>query len=295
VPQRAPGTAIVTGASSGIGAAIARRLRDDGFTVYAAARRLDRMAGLVQAGAHAISVDVTDDEALRRLVDRAVGETGRIDVLVNNAGYGSFGAVEDVPLAEARQQFEVNVFAMARLCQLVLPHMRDAQSGRIVNISSIGSKMYEPCGAWYHASKFAVEGLSDCLRMECAPLGIQVVVVQPGGVVSEFATAAADSLVRTSRDGAYADQARRVANYLGVDVAAVADKAGAVASAPSVVADAVARAVTARRPRTRYRVGRGAAIITAARWLLSDRAFDRVIDRTIDFLNWFAVRKLGHR
>jgi NAD(P)-dependent dehydrogenase (short-subunit alcohol dehydrogenase family) len=295
VAQRAPGTAIVTGASSGIGAAIARRLHDDGFTVYAAARRLGRMAGLVRAGVHAMGVDVTDDEALRRLVDRAVDDTGRIDVLVNNAGYGSFGAVEDVPLAHARRQFEVNVFAVARLCQLVLPHMRDARSGRIVNISSIGSKVYQPCGAWYHASKFAVEGLSDCLRMECAPLGIQVVVVQPGGVVSEFSTAAGESLVRASGRGAYADQARRVATYLAVDPAKVVDKAGAVASAPSVVADAVARAVTARRPRTRYRVGRGAEAIAAARWLLPDRAFDRVIDRTIDFLDWFASRKLGHR
>src|SRR6185369_13687890 len=111
--------------------------------------------GLVQAGVHAMSVDVTDDEALRRLVERAVAETGRIDVLVNNAGYGSFGAVEDVPLAEARQQFEVNLFAMARLSQLVLPHMRASRSGRIVNISSIGAKMYQPLGAWYHASKYA--------------------------------------------------------------------------------------------------------------------------------------------
>jgi len=291
----ARGTAIVTGASSGIGAAIARRLHDDGFTVYAAARRLDRMAGLAQAGVHAMAIDVTDDEALRRLVDLAAGETGRIDVLVNNAGYGSFGAVEDVPLAQARQQFEVNVFAVARLCQLVLPHMRAARSGRIINISSIGAKIYQPCGAWYHASKFAVEGLSDCLRLECAPLGIQVVVVQPGGVVSEFSAAAGESLVRASGSGAYADQARRVASYLTIDAATVAEKAGPVASAPSVVAAAVARAVRARRPRTRYRVGRGAKAIAVARWLLSDRAFDRLIDRTIDFLNWFAVRALGHR
>src|SRR5262245_63063522 len=152
--------AIVTGASSGIGEATARRLREMGYTVYAAARRVDRMAPLAQAGIHPVGVDVTDDASLVGFVDRVIAESGRVDVLVNNAGYGSYGAVEEVPLDEARRQFEVNVFGLARLTQLVLPHMRRQGAGRIVNISSIGGKIHEPLGGWYHATKFAVEGLS---------------------------------------------------------------------------------------------------------------------------------------
>src|SRR5262245_52781560 len=152
--------AIVTGASSGIGESTARRLRALGYTVYAAARRVDRMAGLAADGIRVVRLDVTDDASMSALVDHVVAESGRIDVLVNNAGYGSYGAVEDVPLAEARRQFEVNVFGLARLTQLVLPHMRRQGAGRIVNISSIGGKIHEPLGGWYHATKFAVEGLS---------------------------------------------------------------------------------------------------------------------------------------
>src|SRR5438034_9489491 len=150
--------ALVTGASSGIGEATAKQLREAGYTVYAAARRVERMRHLTKSGIRPLAMDVTDEEPMRAGIDRILAEEGRIDVLVNNAGYGSYGAVEDVPMEEARRQFEVNVFGLARLTQLVTPHMRAQGSGRIINISSVGGKFYEPCGAWYRATQFAPEG-----------------------------------------------------------------------------------------------------------------------------------------
>ncbi|GAA1739390.1 oxidoreductase [Luedemannella helvata] len=279
--------AIVTGASAGIGAATARLLRERGFTVYALARRLDRMAPLAELGIHCVRVDITDDAALVALVDRVVAETGRVDVLVNNAGYGSFGAVEEVPLEEARRQFEVNVFAAARLCQLVLPHLRARGSGRIINVSSVGARMYQPLGGWYHATKYALEGLSDCLRVELAPHGIHVVLVQPGGVATEFPRVAAERLLATSGDGPYAGYARRYAATLTSDADGV--------SSPAVVGRAIVKAATARRPRIRYAVGRGAKATMFARWLLPDRAFDRVLVALFATLASIAARRGASR
>ena len=145
------------------------------------------MAELATAGAALLKLDLTDDASIVAAVNAIKSEAGRIDVLVNNAGYGSYGALEDVPLSEGRRQFEVNVFGLARLCQLVLPMMRAQKSGKIVNITSIGGKIWEPLGGWYHATKFAVEGLSDCLRVEVAPFGIDVIVIEPGAIRTEWA------------------------------------------------------------------------------------------------------------
>ena len=161
--------ALVTGASSGIGEATALELAKAGYTVYAAARRVERMNHLTESGIRPISMDVTDDSSMQAAVEKIIADTGRIDVLVNNAGYGSYGALEDVPMDEARYQFEVNVFGAARLTQLVLPHMRKNRSGKIVNITSMGGKIHTPLGAWYHATKFALEAISDCLRPELKP------------------------------------------------------------------------------------------------------------------------------
>jgi len=278
-------TAIVTGASSGIGEATARRLHQLGYTVYAAARRVERMAALHNDGIRAVTVDVTDDASMSALVRQVIAETGRVDVLVNNAGYGSYGAVEDVPLDEARRQFDVNVFGLARLTQLVLPHMRAQRSGRIVNISSIGGKIYEPLGGWYHATKFAVEGLSDAMRVELAPFGVDVVIIEPGAIKTEWGAIAADSALARSGHTAYAEQARMVAGLLGA-----ADTNPRLVSPPEVIADAVAKAVTARRPKTRYAVGGGAKPILLARKLLSDRAFDRLIVAMFRFVGGRSVR-----
>src|SRR6478672_3328346 len=205
----APPVALVTGGSSGIGESTARALLAKGFTVYAVARRVDKMAALASAGVRTFAMDVTDDASMAAGISRIVEEQGRIDVLVNNAGYGSYGAVEDVPIDEARRQFEVNVFGLARLVQLVTPHMRAQGSGRIINISSIGGKFYEPFGAWYHATKFAVEGFSDSLRMELSPFGVQVVIIEPGPIVTEWNAISRDSLVEASRGGAYEGRAER--------------------------------------------------------------------------------------
>lgn len=260
--------AIVTGASSGIGAATARRLNAMGYTVYAAARRLELMAPLADAGIRAVRVDVTDDAALTALVDRVVAECGRIDVLVNNAGYGAMGAFEDVTMADARRQVDVNLFGLARLTQLVLPQMRAQRSGYIINISSIGGRVHVPLGSWYHATKFAIEGLSDTLRLEVAPFGIHVVVVEPGAIDTEWHGVAAGNLVATSTSGAYAVQAATVEKVLS---------GGRFASSPDVVAKAIAKAVTARRPRTRYAVGLGAKPVIYARRVLPDRVVDAVV------------------
>ncbi len=262
--------ALVTGASSGIGESIARRLLKDGFVVYAAARRLDRMTGLARAGARLVPLDLTEDRSIVAAVRSVLDESGRLDALVNNAGYGAYGALEEVPLEEGRRQFEVNLFGLARLIQLALPTLRAQGSGRIVNVTSIGGKIHEPMGSWYHATKFAVEGLSDCLRMELEPFGLDVVVVEPGAIRTEWSGIARRSLLETSGEGPYAEQARLAAALL-----AGADRGQG--SPPEVVAEAVATALRARRPRTRYVVGGGAKPLVAMRRLLSDRAFDRLM------------------
>ncbi|WP_322920138.1 oxidoreductase [Nocardioides renjunii] len=266
--------ALVTGGSSGIGESTALALLDRGFTVYAVARRVDRMVPLAEAGAHTFAMDVTDDDSMVAGIARIIEEQGRIDVLVNNAGYGSYGAVEDVPIEEARRQFEVNVFGLARLVQLVTPHMRARRSGRIVNISSIGGKFYEPFGAWYHATKFAVEGFSDSLRMELRPFGIQVVLIEPGPILTEWNEIARDSLLERSGAGAYATHARKAHAVL-----TEFDRPGR-ASTPEEVADKIVKAATTRRPAARYPVGKGARLITTSRDLLPDRVFDQVVGRT---------------
>lgn len=267
------GVALVTGASSGIGEATAVELARRGFTVFGVARRLDRMSGLAAHGVHVFEMDVTDDASITSGVERIVREQGRIDVLVNNAGYGSYGALEDVPIEEARRQFEVNVFGLARLTQLVLPHMRAQRTGRIINVSSIGGKFYEPLGAWYHATKFAVEGLSDSLRLELKPHGIHVVVIEPGTIRTEWGGIASESAIARSGGTAYGRQAERLAKVYDL-----ADRPG-VGASPRVVALAIAEAATARRPRIRYAVPFGAKAILVVRRILTDRAFDWLILR----------------
>jgi NAD(P)-dependent dehydrogenase (short-subunit alcohol dehydrogenase family) len=267
--------AFVTGASSGIGEATARALLEAGYRVFAGARRLDRMAALAARGATLLQLDLTDDASIVAAVEAIQAQAGRIDVLVNNAGYGSYGALEDVPLGEGRRQFEVNFFGLVRLCQLSLPVMRAQKSGKIVNVTSIGGKMWEPLGSWYHATKFAVEGLSDCLRVEVSRLGIDVIVVEPGAIRTEWAGIAGDTLLRASGSGAYTTIARRHARMLATaDTSRLASR---LASPPEVVARTIVRAVKARRPRTRYATGGGARTILFLRKILSDRMFDRFI------------------
>jgi len=265
--------ALVTGGSSGIGEATALRLRELGYTTYAAARRVERMEHLGQSGIRPLSMDVSDDESMQSGIKQILAEEARIDVLVNGAGYGSYGALEDVPLSEARQQFEVNVFGAARLMQLVLPSMRNQRSGTIVNVTSMGGKIYTPLGAWYHGSKFALEAISDCVRMEVKPFGIHVVVIEPGGIRTEWPGIAAERVREVSGAGAYAAQAKAVAGSL------TSESTARRSSPPSVIANAIAKAVTARRPKTRYAVGYGAKPMIFLHSVLPNRGFDAFIRR----------------
>lgn len=265
--------ALVTGASSGIGEATAVKLQALGYTTYAAARRVQRMEHLAASGIRTLAMDITDDASLQAGVQQILAEAGRIDVLVNNAGYGSYGALENVPLSEARSQFEVNVFGAARLTQLVLPQMRAQHSGTIVNITSMGGKIYTPLGAWYHATKFALEALSDCLRMEVRPFGINVVVIEPGGIQTEWPGIAAEKARAVSGTGPYAAQGNAVAASL------TSEAIRRRSSPPTLIADTIARAVTARRPKTRYAVGYGARPMIFLHGVLPNRAFDAFILR----------------
>ncbi len=266
-------TALITGASSGIGSAAALRLLALGFTVYGAARRLDRLDALAVAGVKPLAMDVTDDASMEAGIRVILSETGRVDALVNNAGYGSYGAIEDVSQEEARRQFDVNVFGAMRLTQLVLPQMRQQGSGRIINISSVGGRAYGPFGGWYHGTKFALEALSDCLRLEAKPFGIDVVVIEPGAIDTEFLDIAAAGLQATSGHGPYADRVDRM-------IGSFTDpRMMKRMSSPNVIADVIAQAATAKRPKTRYVAGYGARPLLTLRRLLPDRAFDHLITR----------------
>lgn len=262
---------LITGASSGIGEATAHVLLNEGYTVYAAARRVEKMDALKALGAHPIQMDVTDDTSMTAGIQAILEQEGTIDVLINNAGYGSYGAIEDVPIDEARRQFEVNIFGLARLTQLVLPTMRAQQSGKIVNISSMGGKIYTPFGGWYHATKHALEGLSDCLRLETAPFGIDVIIIEPGGITTPWGAIAAENLRKTSGSGAYAAAANKAAD--GTAAMYATDQL----SPPSLIADTILKAITARRPKTRYAAGYMARPSIFLRKILSDRLFDRII------------------
>lgn len=264
--------ALVTGGSSGIGESTVRQLVDAGCIVYAAARRVEKMKPLEEIGARILSMDVTVDDSMVSGVEQIAGEAGGVDILVNNAGYGSYGAVEDVPIDEARRQFEVNIFGVARLTQLVLPGMREKRYGKIVNVSSMGGKIYTPFGAWYHATKHALEGWSDCLRIETKPYGIDVIVIEPGGIATPWGAISAENLQKTSGTGAYADRATATAH--GMAERYESDSL----SSPTVIGEVIRKAVAARRPKTRYAAGYMAKPSLFLRSVLSDRMFDRLIN-----------------
>ncbi len=262
---------LLTGASSGIGKATARQLLDQGYIVYAVARRIEKMSDLKEAGAHVLAMDVTDDGSMVQAVEHIAQRHGGVDILINNAGYGSYGAIEDVDMAEARRQFEVNVFGLARLTQLVLPYMRQNRYGKVVNITSMGGKIYTPLGGWYHATKFAVEALSDCLRVETKSFGIDVIVVEPGGIKTEWGDIAGELVLKTSGETAYADLAQKSARMMKDTYQSPK------VSEPEVIAETILEAITARKPKTRYVAGYMARTFLFLRRVLSDRMFDRVL------------------
>jgi NAD(P)-dependent dehydrogenase (short-subunit alcohol dehydrogenase family) len=264
-------TALVTGASSGMGKAIALQLIADGFQVYAAARQVDKMKDLAQLGAKILRMDVSREEEIGAAIDTILSEVDAVDVLVNNAGFGLFGPVEDIDLSEARYQFEVNLFGAARVTQLLLPAMRKKAAGTIVNVTSMGGKIYTPLGAWYHATKHALEGWSDCLRLELAEFGIRVVVIEPGIIETGFGDVAAKGLLERSARGPYRDIA------VAVTEATRKSYGQGTGTDPGVIARIVSKAVRAKRPKTRYVAGKFAWPLIAIRQWFGDRAFDRVI------------------
>ena len=270
---------LLTGASSGIGYDTAVALAQQGHKVYAAARRVERMEPLRQYGIVPLKMDVTDEASMQEGVKTLLDAEGRIDVLINNAGYGYFGAVENVPMDDSRNQLEVNVFGLARLCQLVLPTMRAQHSGRIINTASVAGRAVFYYGGWYHVSKYAVESLSDAMRMELKPFGIDVVIIEPGAIKTNWGIIAADHLIESSKGTAYEQTGTMMANnlrnmYLSNTI-----------SDPAVVRKAIVRAVNARRPCTRYRIGRMANAIVFFHWLLPTRWWDA-------FLRLMGKRKL---
>ena len=241
---------LITGASSGIGYDAALTLAKQGHKVYAAARRVEMMEPLQAFGVQVLRMDVTDEASMAQGVETVIKNEGRIDVLVNNAGYGYLGAIETVPMEEARRQVEVNVFGLARLTQLVLPQMRKQGSGRIVNTSSIAGKMVIYMGGWYNVTKYSVEAFSDALRMEMKPFGIDVVMIEPGAIKTDWGLIAARHLKESSAGTAYEEVGTQWANnidwYYKTNML----------SKSSVVAKAISRAVNKRHPRSRYRTGR---------------------------------------
>ena len=260
---------LITGASAGIGKAFAKELLKDGYIVYGAARRIDKMEDIRQLGVKILEMDVTDDSSMVSGIDTIIKAEGRIDVLINNAGFGSYGAIEDVPIADAKYQLDVNVFGAARLMQLVLPHMRTQHSGKIINISSVGGKITMPLGGWYHASKFALEALSDSLRNEVAQFGIDVVVIEPGGVKSEWSGIAISNLRKISGQTAYQSLVNRFAEGF--------KKADAKSTEPGVIVDLVKKAIEAKKPKTRYSGGYMAKLLLFMRKVLPDRIFDKML------------------
>ncbi|MFF2597255.1 oxidoreductase [Priestia megaterium] len=268
--QNKKGVVLITGASAGMGKATAELLLEKGYIVYGAARRVDKMKDLEVQGAKILAMDVTDEQSMIDGVNQIIQEQGRIDVLFNNAGYGSYGAVEDVPLDEAKRQFEVNLFGLSRLTQLVLPHMRKQRSGKIINNSSMGGKVYTPLGAWYHATKHALEGYSDCLRFEVAQFGIDVVIIEPGSIESEWNDITLENVQKTSGHTAYAKMTKAF-----VDMSKRAPKS----TSPKVIAEIVLRAIESKKPKTRYVAGQFAKPLIALRKLVSDRMYDGILYR----------------
>jgi NAD(P)-dependent dehydrogenase (short-subunit alcohol dehydrogenase family) len=265
------GAVMITGCSTGIGRATAELLAREGRTVYATARRLESIEDLKASGCRTLALDVTDEASMSAAVRAVEDAEGEVGALVNNAGYSQSGAVESVPLDSVRAQFETNVFGLVRMCQLALPGMRRAGRGRIVNVSSMGGKLVFPGGGIYHATKHAVEALSDAMRYEVKGFGIQVVVIEPGLIKTNFADTVAGAM--PEEDGPYADFNRSVTEATSGAYEGPLARLGA---GPEAVAQAISKSLSAKRPRTRYPVTASARLLLTQRALLPDRAWDAV-------------------
>jgi NAD(P)-dependent dehydrogenase (short-subunit alcohol dehydrogenase family) len=270
---------LLTGCSSGIGRATALRLARSGWSVYASARRLQAIADLKDAGCHTLALDVTDEESMRAAVDAVEQAEGAVGVLVNNAGYSQSGAIETVPLDAVRRQFETNVFGLVRLTQMVLPRMRSQRFGKIVNLGSVGGRVVFPGGGQYHATKHALEAISDALRFELRGFGIDVILLEPGLITTEFGEAATASMsdVTSSEDDPYA----RFNATVGAVTKGAYDSPliRLIGAGPERIAKVIERSISRRRPPARVTITPSAKIPIALRRLLSDRAWDAAMRR----------------
>jgi NAD(P)-dependent dehydrogenase (short-subunit alcohol dehydrogenase family) len=266
---------LITGCSSGIGHETARHLAGEGWTVYATARRPESIEDLEAEGCETLACDVTDETSMNACVSAVEERESAVGVLVNNAGYSQSGAIEEVPIDAVRRQFETNVFGLMRMCQLALPGMRTQRWGKIVNVSSMGGKLVFPGGGVYHATKHAVEALSDALRFEVAGFGVDVVVIEPGLIKTSFAEAAVGSMAgELPVNGPYAEFNTAVGRETA---SAYEGPLARLGSGPEAVARKIERAISARRPRTRYKVTPSAGLGMGARRLMSDRMWDRFV------------------
>jgi len=267
---------LITGCSTGIGRATAEHLAAKGHTVYATARRPDSISDLEGKGCKTLALDVNDEQSMQAAVSAVEDAEGAVGALVNNAGYSQSGAVESVKLDDVRGQFETNVFGLLRMCQLVLPKMREQRHGRIVNVSSIGGKVVFPGGGIYHAAKHAVEALSDALRFEVQPFGVDVVIIEPGLITTNFAEAASTAIASgTADDGVYSKFNAAVDKF--TTDAYTGPMARFAGGGPETVARAIEKAITKAKPKTRYAVTASAHVVLAQRRLMTDRMWDRVM------------------
>jgi NAD(P)-dependent dehydrogenase (short-subunit alcohol dehydrogenase family) len=265
-----PKAVLITGCSSGIGHATAALLAAQGWKVYATARRPETLSELARKGCETLALDVTDEPSMRRAVQAVTDKEGAVGVLINNAGYSQSGAVETVPIDQVRRQFETNVFGLTTMCQLVLPGMREQGWGKIVNLGSMGGKLTFPGGGFYHATKYAVEALSDALRFEVRGFGVDVILIEPGLIITNFGETATAS-VSGDQTGAYADFNRKVGKLTEGAYKGPMSKLG---GRPEVVAKAIVNALSAKQPKARYPVTASAHLMMTQRRLMPDRAWD---------------------
>lgn len=260
---------LVTGASRGIGFALARKLLEGGYTVYCAARSLDKMEPLRALGGKILPLDCNSPQSIQEAVNTILQETNGVDILVNNAGYGLYGAIENVPMEEGRRQMEVNFFAPVYLSQLLLPAMRARGGGRIINISSVAGRVYSPSSGWYCASKFALEGITDCMRLELAPFHIKTVLIEPGPIKTAWSATAKETLLKYSKGTDYEAYGEKSHNLLS-------GATSKMASEPSAVLNAVWKAITLKNPKPRYLCGKMALISVLSKGM-GTKLFDKVM------------------
>ena len=262
---------LITGASSGIGKDTALSLIKEGYVVYGVARRLEMMQDIIQAGGYAFKMDILKERNIDDVVNQILKEQNRIDILINNAGYGLWGAVETISIDEAKRQFDVNIFGLAYLTKKIIPIMRKQKSGKIINMSSMGGKVYTPFGAWYHATKYALEGWSDCLRIELKSFGVDVILIEPGVIKTEFQDVMMDSTVERSIGTPYEKKLK------ALEKATQEMYARGIGSPASTITKLIIKAINSHNPKRRYVGGLFAKPMLFIKKWFGDKMYEKAI------------------